>query len=321
MMRDAVTSIRAVVVDPNAPGRLAIHEVEPPVPKPNEALVRVAAFSLNRGEIRRASVAQPGWRPGWDLAGMVEQAASDGSGPPVGTRVVGILNPGSWAEVVAVPTHSLAELPDSVSFVQASTLPVAGLTALRALELGGLLLERTVLITGASGGVGHFACQLARQAGAHVVGAVGKPEHEAAVREAGAQEVIVGEDVVAAQQFGPYHLILESVGGRTLSTALPLLAADSICVLFGTTAGAEVTFNAQQFYLIGGATLYGFILFHELEREPAASDLRRLAEMVANGRLQPHISVEAPWVEVGNIAQQLVDRRLTGKAVLHIVES
>src|SRR5437868_6423871 len=101
-----------------------------------------------------------------------------------------MLNPGAWAEVVAVPTSILAEIPESVSFAQAATLPIAGLTALWALEHGGLLLDRLVLITGASGGVGQFACQLARQAGARITGVVRQQGNAAAAREAGAHEVV-----------------------------------------------------------------------------------------------------------------------------------
>ena len=101
--------------------------------------MRVAAISLNRGEVRRAMSAEAGWRPGWDLAGTVERAARDGSGPPSGSRVVGFLASGAWAEAAAVPTRALAVLPDAVTFVQAATLPVAGLTALYALEQAALL--------------------------------------------------------------------------------------------------------------------------------------------------------------------------------------
>src|SRR5690348_9654626 len=98
---------RAVVVDPEAPGRLVIRSVPEPAPQRGEAVVRVRAVSLNRGEVRRAGMAAAGWRPGWDLAGIVERAAADGSGPPVGARVVGLVLEGAWAERVAVPTHAL----------------------------------------------------------------------------------------------------------------------------------------------------------------------------------------------------------------------
>ncbi len=100
-----MSTIKAVVVDPDAPNRLALADVEEPSPTPSEALVRVAAVSLNRGEVRRAESSEPGFRPGWDLAGTVERAAADGSGPQEGSRVVGFLPSGAWAELAAVPTE------------------------------------------------------------------------------------------------------------------------------------------------------------------------------------------------------------------------
>ncbi|MBI3966733.1 MAG: alcohol dehydrogenase, partial [Chloroflexi bacterium] len=93
-----MSTTRAIVVDPSAPGRLVLRAVSPPSPVPAEAVVRVAAISLNRGEVRMSTFAAAGWRPGWDLAGTVEQAAADGSGPAVGARVVGLLPSGAWAE-------------------------------------------------------------------------------------------------------------------------------------------------------------------------------------------------------------------------------
>ena len=188
-----MSGIRAVVVDPDAPNRLALARAQEPSPTPSETLVRVVAVSLNRGEVRRVESNEPGFRPGWDLAGTVERAAADGSGPQAGSRVVGFLPSGAWAEVVAVPTHSVAVLPERVSFEEASTLPVAGLTALYALEEGGNLLGKSVLVTGASGGAGQFGLQLARAAGARVVGLVRREEHAGLVEEAGAHEVVVDE--------------------------------------------------------------------------------------------------------------------------------
>jgi NADPH2:quinone reductase len=312
------STMRAVVVDPQAPGRLAIREVEAPRPGPSEALVRVAAVSLNRGEVRRAGSAEAGWRPGWDLAGTVEAPAADGSSPPRGTRVVGLLRSGAWAELAAVPADRLAPLPEPVTFVQAATLPVAGLTALHALEKGGNLLGRTVLVTGASGGVGHLAVQLARHAGARVIGLVHQERYAGFVRELGAHEVLASDDGAAAAQYGPYHLILDSVGGAVLGNVLGMLAPNGTCVAFGASAGQQVTFAIGPFFGIGGATLYGLIMFHELAREPASVGLARLAGLVAAGYLRPHVAVEAPWTEAGAVAQQLLERRLPGKAVLRV---
>jgi NADPH:quinone reductase-like Zn-dependent oxidoreductase len=278
--------------------------------------VRVAAVSLNLGEVRRSLTADAGWRPGWDLAGVVQQAAADNSGPPVGARVVGFVPSGSWAEQVAVPTNALAVLPDVVSYAQAATLPVAGLTALYALERNGSLLARPVLVTGASGGVGHFACQLARHAGAQVVASVRRAERSKPAREAGAHEVVVGEDLSPAAAFGPYHVILESVGGTSLAKALTMLAPDGMCVLYGTSSTSNITFDARQFFPTGGASLYGFLLFHEIKRQPVSLGLTRLVRLAADGVLRPQIDVQAPWTEVAEVVQRLIDRQIAGKAVL-----
>jgi NADPH2:quinone reductase len=310
--------MRTVVVDPNVSGRLAIAQVDRPTPLPSEALIQVKAISLNRGEVRRAQTADAGWRPGWDLAGTIEVAATDGSGFPVGTRVVGFLPAGAWAEYVAVPTSAIAALPDSVTFNQAATLPVAGLTALLALERGGWLLGKSVLITGASGGVGYFACQLADYAGATVTAQVRRPELIEFVETAGAKHIVVGSDRAAFAEYAPYDLALDSIGGEVLPAVLESLALDGTCVTFGATAGSEVTFNASRFYGKGGLTLYGFILFHELKKQPASVGLTKLVKLVDEGLLVPHIDLEAPWTQIADVAQQLTDRKFLGKAVLTV---
>ena len=309
--------IRAVLADPTLPGRLALQEVEYPQVAPSEALVRVGAISLNRGEVRRAMAAEASWRPGWDLAGVVERAAVDGSGPKQGARVVGLLPAGAWAEVVAVPTRTLAELPAAVSLTQAATLPIAGLTALYTLEKGGSLLGRKVLITGASGGAGHFAIQLAVYAGAQqVVGVVRQERHVTLVREAGAHEVVVSDDGQAAEKYGPYDRIIDSVGGQVLGNILGMLAPEGTCVNFGVSATSTVTFDLRSFYMVGGTSFHGFYVFQELQHESAQNGLTRLGRLVAAGHIHPHIALEEPWEHIADVAQQLMDRRFAGKAVL-----
>lgn len=313
--------MRAVVIEANAAGKLAIREAEDPRPRYDEALVRVQAVSLNRGETKMAiEYPRPDWRPGWDLAGVVERAAEDGSGPKAGEQVVGLVRSGAWAEQAAVPTNALASLPEGVTLAQAATLPVAGLTAYHALRQGGFLLGKNVLITGATGGVGDYALQLARLSGARVIASVRRPDQIALAEASGAETVVVGEDLSqAAAALAPYDLIIDSVGGKSLGDALSLLSEGGVCVSLGVSAGAEVTFNAATFFLTGRASLYGLILFDELKTvEPAALGLARLAGLIAAGKVTPHISVEADWTEVAEVADQLLKRRYPGKAVLHI---
>ena len=108
----------------------------------NEAVVKVSAISLNRGELRRAERASDGTSQiCWDFSGTVDKVAADGSGPKVGARVVGFsTRMEGWAEFVAVPTAYLAPVPDGVSDAQAATLPVAGLTALHSVDAATALL-------------------------------------------------------------------------------------------------------------------------------------------------------------------------------------
>jgi NADPH:quinone reductase-like Zn-dependent oxidoreductase len=311
--------IRAIVVDPAAPGRLAIKPVELRDPDRDEVAVRVTAISLNRGETRRAlQVAEPGWRPGWDFAGVVEREAADGSGPGPGTRVVGLLPSGAWAERVNCRTHAVAALPDAVSDAQAATLPVAGLTALHALRQGGLLLGRKVLVDGASGGVGHLACQLAVAAGALVWGQVRREETRGAVEACGAQAV-VNRDLATAAAHGPFWLIVDSLGGPALAAALGLLQPSGTCVTLGISDSGTVTFESRNLFGTGGARLYGLTLFHELMSvERGGIGLALLADLIVAGKLRPQIAVEAKWDEIGSVARRLIDRNFAGKAVLHI---
>lgn len=168
------------------------------------------AFSINTGEASLVEQRPDGWRPGQDTAGVVVAAAADGSGPPAGTRVVAYPEWEGWAERIVVPVNWVAPIPDGVSFEQAATLPVAGLSALRAVRVGGALLGRNVLVTGATGGVGQVAVQLAVASGAQVTALVSGPEREADARELGAQLVTSS---LGGSGLGPFHLVLDAVGG------------------------------------------------------------------------------------------------------------
>jgi NADPH:quinone reductase-like Zn-dependent oxidoreductase len=313
-----MSGVEAVVVDPSQSDRLVIKELAEPVPLSGEALVRVKAISLNRGEVRRSQSAAAGWRPGWDFSGVVERAAEDGSGPKNGARVVEMLNSGSWAQKVAASVNTIVELPENVSFSQAATVPVAGLTALHALYKGGFLLGQPVLITGATGGTGDFACQLARLAGANVVATVRSANGEAFVRANGVSNVVVGDDPSEAGKFGPFRLIVDSVGGPNFSKVLAMLASHGVCVIFGTTAGAEPVINASRFYSTGSTTLYGMMIFQELQREPASVGLKNLVGLISEGKLTPHIALEDSWRKIAEVARKLTDREFLGKAVLSV---
>jgi NADPH:quinone reductase-like Zn-dependent oxidoreductase len=313
-------SVRAVVVDPSHSDKLTLQSVALPNAAPDDVTVRVTAISLNRGEVNRA-LSQPtaGARPGWDFAGVIDELASDGSGPPVGTRVVGMLGTGAWAERIRSPSHAVAALPDAVTDAQAATLPVAGLTALHALRQGGLLLGRKVLVDGTTGGVGHLAVQLAAAAGAEVYGHVRRADQCAMIAEWCGDRIIVAADMRAAAACGPYHLILDSVGGSALSAALTMLQPNGTCVTFGVSEAPTTTFESGAFFRQGGVRLYGLILFHELRTvEPAGAGLALLAAEIERGRLCPHIEIEAPWTDIATIARRLIAREFVGKAVLHV---
>ena len=265
-----------------------------PAPLPNEALVEVKAISLNRGECRRLSTMDEGSVTGWDLAGEVVQPAADGSGPAAGARVVGLKNPGAWVQRAAVGTEFLAELPDGITLEQAASLPVAGLTALLSLDIGGFVVGRRVLVTGASGGVGRFAIQLAKLGGAHVTALARRTE---GLRALGADEVLSeltpeGED---------FDVILDAIGGPVLGTCLQRVAPLGTVISFASTLAEPVSYPAREFFArASGAKLVGFYLFGdrlphpEHERRPApsrrtrgdraAGSADRLRQAVGRGR-------------------------------------
>lgn len=294
--------------------RIALTEVPDPSPLPNQALVSVRAVSINRGECVRLMDLPPGSVTGWDLAGVVEQAAADGSGPPAGSRVVGMVNPGAWAQLVAVPTDTLAVLPDSVSFAQAATLPIAGMTALIALQIGGTPIGRRVLVTGATGGVGRFAIQLAALGGAHVTALVRDLAQREVLTRLGAHEVVTELD-------GEWDVVVEGVGGKVLGEAIRHVAARGTVVSFANTTPDETSFPTRDLFgRAPGAKVQGLLVFPELKHVTGGGTalLTDLAQLVGEGRLDCSIEREADWDNAGAQVRALLDRTVTGKVVLNV---
>lgn len=313
---NARTQMDAYVIDPEGSGNLGRRTVDVPTPAAGEVVVDVRASSLNRGEVMhvRSGALESGSRPGWDFAGVVAAAAPDG-GPAVGDRVFG-WSPerGAWSQFVKVPVEHAAPMPDGLSMDDASTLGVAGLTALAATrshrdDLAG----RSVLVTGATGGVGTLAIQLASLAGARVTAVVRRAE-DAEVIEALTGLTVpceVGLDAGGER----CDLIIESVGGETLSTALERVALDGTVVSLGRT-----TPNPSQVspgWFLRNARLDG-LAFARRFAAPGATvaALGELATMVVAGDLSTGIQHSADFADLPAATDLLVDRGVRGKVVV-----
>jgi NADPH:quinone reductase-like Zn-dependent oxidoreductase len=223
----------------------------------------------------------------------------------VGARVVALAQ-GAFAERIAVQVQSLAEVPESVELAEAAALPVAGLAALRALQAAGPLLGRRVLITGASGGVGRFAVQLAARAGAHVIASVGSVARRHGLAERGADDVVVGLDGIEE----PVDVVLDTVGGPQLVAAWRLLAPGGNLQSIGWTSGEPAVF--PPYSTIGPPqTISSF-----LHQGDAGDELSTLVRLLANRTLSVDIGWRGPLKEFAEAVDMLEGRRLNGKAVL-----
>jgi NADPH:quinone reductase-like Zn-dependent oxidoreductase len=303
--------MRAVVYDPDLPTNLRFDDVADPVPADDEVVVDVKAIALNFGEIHWiANARQPGDVPGWDAAGVVARAAADGSGPPEGSRVVAFNWAGGWAQQRVASTTAVAALPDSIDFGAAAALPVAGVTALQAIRALGPVVGRRVLITGASGGVGRFAVQLAARAGAHVIAAVGSAARAEGLRELGADEVVVGLDDISAPLFG----VLDNVGGPLLAQAFSLLGDGGSLQSIGMASGEPTTIDFEAERRAGvRKRLEPFNV-----QAPLRPDLEHLVELLARGELDPQIGLQDSWDNIAGAAEALLNRQVAGKAVLDV---
>ena len=291
--------MHTVVTTPDQPGRLLTREAPAPSASPGHAVIRVRATSINRGETRLIPTRPNAWAPGQDVAGVVEAAAPDG-GPVAGTRVVGLAEGGAWSEFVAVPLERLAVLPDGVDFVQAACLPVAGLTALRALRALGEVVGRELLVTGAAGGVGNLAVQLARDAGASVTALARRSLPFEGVRV-----------VTALDDAARFDRVIDGVGGAVLGDVFGHLQAHAKVVFYaggepaplglGTLRGSPATVEALFVYQAPGR-------FDD--------DLATLVRFVSLGRLTPRVDRVVSIDAVNDALAALQAGGIDGKIVL-----
>jgi NADPH:quinone reductase len=296
-------------------GRLQFADVPVPVPAPDELLVRVQAISVNRGELRGVARASDGTIPGWDVAGTVAAAARTGEGPAAGSRIASLVSTGGWAELVRVPAAHAAVVPESVELEVAATLPVAALTVVRAFDVAGSLLGKRVLVTGASGGVGQFAIQLGAIAGATVTAISSRESQHELLHGLGAAEIVATIDDAA----GPFDLILESVGGRSLGAAIERVARNGWVITIGNSSEEETTFNARTLYAKGAARIYGLLIFEEVaSRRIGAPELERLLALIRDGRLRAPIELRRNWTDLLGVLDDFESRRYAGKAVLTV---
>jgi NADPH:quinone reductase-like Zn-dependent oxidoreductase len=290
-------------------------ELDAPAPGSDEALVAVRATSLNRGDLHSIAAMAPGRPLGLDLVGTVVEAAADGSGPGVGERVIGYV-PGSWAELVAVPTSKLSSIPDELTDAQGAPLPNCGLTALCALDLAPRLLGARVLVTGATGGVGRYTIQLAHVGGASVTGVVTSPERAKQLAGFDWLDVVVGDTAP-----GPFDLVVDGVAGASLTHALDVVGADGVVVTLGQAEAEPAAIPNWWFAQHMGARLVSMYNLHDLARSGRGPrDLGFLAELAVAGRIDSGVTAEVSWKEAQAQIDALRRREITGKVVMHFLD-
>jgi NADPH:quinone reductase-like Zn-dependent oxidoreductase len=226
--------------------------------------------------------------------------------------VVGLADWEGWAERVAVPLSRVAELPDNVPTTDAAALPLAGVTALRVLRRAGSMVGQRLLITGASGGVGHFATEMAANAGADVTVVTRSEERGARLAELGAASVV--HDVNDAP--GRFDVVFETVAGDVFTSALAKTRPDGLLFWFGQASRQPITVSFGIAMASHGVRIEVFSYHYT----PAArdDDLVTLVRLVSEGRLHIEVGREASWEQTGQVLKELRDRGIRGKAVLTV---
>jgi NADPH:quinone reductase-like Zn-dependent oxidoreductase len=308
---------------------VVLREVPDPVPLSHEAIVRVNTFAVTHRDLLDLAGAWPtaGFAnenvpedsvPGRDFAGTLVRypAVIDPTatlGIVLTGRVAGTVARGAWAELVAVPYTRLAGLPDNVGDIFGSTLPTPGLAALRSLELGGFLVGKEVLVTGARGAVGRLACQLANLAGAHVRAFV-----RAGERKRHPLAAVPGAEIVSDSLGSRPDLIIDTVGGEILGEAIESLEPRGVLVTVATPVRDErISFRTwRRDRSVGARIVFLDDLDEVTAHDTLHADLVRLVRLVADLKLDVGVEVEESWRDAGDVVEAVLARRIKGRAVL-----
>jgi NADPH:quinone reductase len=301
-----------------------------PDPKPtaDEVLVRVKASAVNPldGIVRMGYfpiAAKPPLILGEEAAGLVER---DGAGFKAGEQVIvyggglGVFGNGTWAELIAVPASSLRRLPEGVSFEEGAALPNVGVTAYGALRHGGLEGGETLLVLGATGGVGSAGVQIGKALGAHVIAVVSKAEKAAEIKDLGADHTValsgapLAEQVQALTDGKGADLVLDPVGGEVTGKALSAVSTFGRLVHLGYSAGMTLTLNSLDF-VAKASSIFGFNIFL-VAPERAAKDLDEVVALAAQGKYRALVDQTFPLAEVAAATAHLDERKGAGKVVL-----
>ncbi|MBZ6090830.1 NADP-dependent oxidoreductase [Streptomyces olivaceus] len=299
------------------PEVLTIVEAPEPRPLPTEVLVRVKAIGLNPIEaLVRAGefpplLGRPPFVLGWDISGVVAEGSLTYRFRP-GDEVFGMpLFPraaNAYAEVVSAPALHLVRKPASLSHVEASALPVVGLTAWQGLvDLAGVREGDRVLVHGGGGGIGHVAIQIAKALGAHVITTAGGDKREFA-EECGADEVIDYTAVDFTEAARDIDVVLDTIGGDTAERSLAVLRPGGHLV----TAVAEDDARLVARYEASGMRFSGIAV----DPDPVA--LHGLVDLVEQGRLRVHVQETFPFERVADAHRLLDAGHLRGKLVLSL---
>ena len=291
---------------------LEVMDLEQPVPKDNEVLLRVRAASINPLDWRVKRR-----RPGVDVAGQVVALGRAATRFKPGDAVFGVCK-GAFAEYACAPETRLVPKPESVSFDQAAAIPVAGLTALQGLrDKGRLKPGQKVLINGAAGGVGTFAVQIARWLGANVTGVCSTKNVEL-VRSLGADRVIDYTRDDFTQDSERYDLLLDNVGNRPLPAIRRVLNPSGKCVIAGAPKKLSAVFAhilkvfARSVFLRQKLTFF----IADVNRD----DLTTLAALIQAGKITPVIDRRYPLAETAAAIAYVEEGHARAKVLITLTD-